>query len=210
MRIVVSAPFSAEPLWVSGPQGLVGVSLADVSPRWRGAPVRRRRRSGRGSGRGRSSARPRRREDARAARRTARATSGQRARVPTVSSTGRGGTGLTAATTLACPGQALEVLHQSCPQLTPQVVDLIDQHPAEVGSQVLDPLGVLQPGNGAVRLLKGVLSQLGVTCTPQGKALDLGILPDRQQLLLETRSSVWGSRCCARCAPPIGPAGPYS
>jgi hypothetical protein len=52
--------------------------------------------------------------------------------------------------------------------------------------------------------LKGVLSQLGVTCASQGKALDLGILPDRQQLLLETRSSVGGRGAVQEAHPQSG------
>src|SRR5580704_8779362 len=90
---------------------------------------------------------------------------------------------MTADATLALFRHTVEVLHQSRAELAALAVYLMNEHPAEVGPQVLDLVEVLHPDDGAIGALQGVVSYIGRTCVAPGKVLDPGIHPDLRQLL---------------------------
>jgi hypothetical protein len=99
---------------------------------------------------------------------------------------------MTADGTLALFCHTVEVLHQSRAELAALAVHLVNEHPAEVGSQVLDLVEMLHPKDCAVGALQGVSSYIWISCAAPGEALDLGIHRDLHQLLTGSCQPVCG------------------
>ena len=70
-------------------------------------------------------------------------------------------------------------------KLAAQTVHLIHDCSAEVRSQVVDALQVVDPGDRADGMQERVLSQVGITCASQDETLDPWICPERHQLWRE-------------------------
>lgn len=99
---------------------------------------------------------------------------------------------MTAGGTLVLFRHTVKVLHQNCAQLAALAVYLMNEHPAEVGPQVLDLVEVLHPEDCAIGALQGVVSYIGISCVAPGKALDPAIHRDLHQLLTGSRQPVCG------------------
>jgi hypothetical protein len=69
---------------------------------------------------------------------------------------------------------------------------LVPHHPEVVGAYISDPLGVLQRRQPAADRLVEILNQVQIAHHLPSDPSDLGILPKRQQLLLEVRRSAEG------------------
>jgi hypothetical protein len=59
-------------------------------------------------------------------------------------------------------------------ELAALAVHLMNEYPAEVGSQVLHPVEVLHSDDGAIGALLGVVSHIGITSVVPGKVLIRG------------------------------------
>ena len=90
---------------------------------------------------------------------------------------------MTADGTLVLFRHTVKVLHQNCVQLAAFAVYLMNEHPAEVGPQILDLVEMLYPEDCAVGALQGVVSYVRISCVAPGQALDPAIHRDLRQLL---------------------------